>query len=46
MFQTNNNKNAERNWRGNLKPRGNLEDFGIDGRIILTFWHRNLAFKI
>jgi hypothetical protein len=35
MVHTGDNKNVERKWRGNLKHRGNLEDVGIDGRIIL-----------
>jgi len=35
MVHTGDNKDAERNWRGNLKHRDHLEGVGIDGRIIL-----------
>jgi hypothetical protein len=30
---------------GSLMERNHLGDPGVDGRIILTFWHRNLTFK-
>jgi len=32
-------------WWGNLRERDYLGDPGLDGRIILTLWHRSFTFK-
>jgi hypothetical protein len=34
-------------WKNNLEERVHLPDLSgnVDGATILTFWHRNLAFK-